>query len=159
MKLYTTLVAGVSFCVMAVILGLGTVSRYVLKKPVVGVEDVAELALLLTVYCVLPELGKEERHVKVTFLIDKMKGATKRALMLFSYCIVLLTTLGITAGFIVRTCRLALGIGIPEVTDNLHVPIWPFLALSSLGLVGLGAYTLLKMMQFCKFKTMHTNKS
>ena len=79
-----TLVSGVMFAIIVLIVIINIVGRATANKPVRGAIEIVQLGMLLSVGIVMCRSGFDERHICVALVIDTLPGRGRAALIALS---------------------------------------------------------------------------
>lgn len=115
--------AGICLIVLVVVVTLGVTMRYVIGRPILGVNEIIQLTAVALAMLALPYCTHSGGHVRVD-IFDRLLGRWGR---LFGD--VLSRVLIVIALF--HLCRQAWmksgeAIGVGQVTNMLELPLWPF---------------------------------
>lgn len=125
-----TLVSSLALAVLLVVTFAGVVMRYVFNAPILGSNEIIEMASVVLVMLAMPGAAQKEVHIRVD-VFDGMIGAAGRfAGDIFSrgISICLLTFLGWRSWG-----KLADAAEYGDATNMLNIPLWPFYGLLVLG--------------------------
>ncbi len=70
-------VGSIALGTMAVVLGVGIVSRYVFGYPIPGIYDIVQLLLVWVVFLSLSFTQKEERHIRVEIILRLLSNRSR----------------------------------------------------------------------------------
>ncbi len=73
--------------VMAFVLGVGIISRYVLNKPIPGVYDIVQLSMVWVVFLSLAYTQRERRHIQVGIITSRLSRTTRALFEIGAYLI------------------------------------------------------------------------
>ena len=73
--------------IMAFVLGIGIISRYVLNQPIPGVYDIVQLSMVWVVFLSLAYTQRERRHIQVGILTSRLPRTTRISLEIGAYFI------------------------------------------------------------------------
>lgn len=125
---FSTIAETVLYIVPCVLIGLFMLSMFsevVLRTFSTGFAFLQEYPRLLMGYCVFWLLGvlfKRNRHVSVSFLVERLKGRAKRILMLFINVVVVGgSAMLLRGGIEIMMCEYAMG---GRTATEIGIPIW-----------------------------------
>ena len=130
---------GLLFVVM-VLITASAVSRYVLNSPLLDSDDIARLLLLPAIFFGLAGACHHGEHIQVDLLWENLGDRGKAwldgfATLVMTVCVGAMAYASALRVFDIHASRVG--------TYELRLPLWPFFALASLGLV-LSALVLLR---------------
>lgn len=128
--IWLALAAGLVLAMMMVLVFAGVLLRYLFNAPILGSNEILELASVAVVMLAIPYCTVEDAHVRID-LLDSFLGRAGRLLTDAIYRLLAIVLLF----FLVRSYlgRTLDAWTYADTTNLLHIPIWPFY-----GLVGLG---------------------
>ncbi len=119
----------------------GTVLRYVFNAPILGNNEVLEMAAVALVMLAIPYCTLEDAHVRID-LLDKVLGDIGRWLTEILYRgLAAWVLFYLVRSYVYRTLD---ALEYSDVTNLLRIPIWPFCGLVALGM---GLYALILSVQ------------
>lgn len=128
-----------AFMMMFVV--VGAILRYAFNAPIVGGNEVLELASVAIVMLAVPYCTLQDAHVRID-LLDRPLGRTGRALTEVLYRAIAIVVLWfLVTSYLARTRDAQ---EFEDVTNMLGVPLWPFYALI---VFGMGLYGLIMALQ------------
>ena len=71
-EMTTCTIGAIALTLMAMVLGIGIITRYFVGKPMPGVYDIVQLLLVWVVFLSLSFTQKEERHIRVEIFLNRM---------------------------------------------------------------------------------------
>lgn len=125
-----TLVSSLALTVLLVVTFAGVVMRYAFNAPILGNNEIIEMASVVLVMLAMPSAAQKEVHIRVD-VFDGAIGAFGRFagdIMARGISIYLLTLLGWRAWG-----KLADAAEYGDATNMLTIPLWPFYGLLVLG--------------------------
>lgn len=138
---WLALAASVVLGFMMVFVFVGAVLRYLFNAPILGGNEVLELASVAAVMLAIPYCTVQNAHIRID-LLDRPLGETGRFLTEVLYRLLALPVFW----FLVRAYveRMMDAMEYRDVTNLLNLPIWPFYGLVA---VGMGLYGLILLGQ------------
>ena len=129
-SLWLTLIGGLSLLAIVVLVSVGVGMRYVLKTPLLGINEIVQLSAVALVMSALPYCTSRSGHVSVD-VFDNMLGWIGRFLGdLMSHGLSLFV-------FVILAQRATLkaldALEWGDATNMLGLPIWPFYAIIATG--------------------------
>jgi len=125
-----TLVSSLALTVLLVVTFTGVVMRYVFDAPILGNNEIIEMASVVLVMLAMPSAAQKEVHIRVD-VFDGAIGAFGRLagdILARGISIYLLTLLGWRSWG-----KLADAAEYGDATNMLTIPLWPFYGLLVLG--------------------------
>ena len=125
-----TLASSLALAVLLVVTFAGVVMRYAFNAPILGNNEIIEMASVVLVMLAMPSAAQKELHIRIDVL-DGVIGAFGRFagdLLARAISIYLLALLGWRSwGKLVDAAEYG------DATNMLGIPLWPFYALLVLG--------------------------
>jgi TRAP-type transport system small permease protein len=123
--------AAVVLAMMMIFVFAGVTLRYLFNAPVLGSNEILELASVAVVMLAIPYCTVEDAHVRID-LLDSFLGRAGRAITDAIYRVLAIVLLF----FLVRSYvgRTLDAWTYADTTNLLHIPIWPFYGLVVLGM-------------------------
>ncbi len=84
LKYILELLIGITVVAIVLILFAGVILRYVLKSPLFWAEEVTVLGLIWITFLGGAMLVRQDKHVAITFAVDRLKPSTKTRIRLFN---------------------------------------------------------------------------
>jgi TRAP-type transport system small permease protein len=125
-----TLVSSLALGVLLLVTFAGVVMRYFFNAPILGNNEIIELASVVLVMLAMPGAARQEMHIRVD-VFDRLIGAFGRLagdILARGVSIYLLLLLGWRAWG-----KLADAAKYGDATNMLSLPLWPFYGLLVLG--------------------------
>ena len=138
--------AGVLFALM-LITGIDVVGRYVFKSPLTGAYEMSELAMASVVLLGWAYTQVEKAHVDIDLVYNRLPPFLQRFLDL------LIPLLGLTLFVFITWQSVNFvndSIGWHETTEMLHLPVWVFKLLITIGAVSLSLRFVTEFITACK---------
>lgn len=129
------LAGGALLALMAALMTAEAVLRYGFNRPVLGAQDVFELASVVIVFAAIAYCGRADGHVAVDLFFTRMGAGARR----LSDAIVKTGSLAIVGLLAWQAGARALAFDPGDATNLLNIPRWPFYAVIA---VGAGLYAL-----------------
>jgi TRAP-type C4-dicarboxylate transport system permease small subunit len=125
-----TLISSLSLGVLLAATFAGVIMRYVFGAPILGGNEIVQLASVVLVMLAMPGAAYDEIHVRVDVLDEKIGPWGRFAGDILSRCIsaYLLTMLAWRSW-----AKLADAMEYGDATNMLRIPLWPFYGLLLLG--------------------------
>lgn len=117
--------------VILVLINYNILGRYIFKAPLLGTQEITELAIVIVVFLVVAYTEVRRAHVRVTVLVERFPRGVQIVIFSIMELIsaVFVALLCWQAGVLMMT-RLS---PVIRHTDFLSIPIWPFMLVMALG--------------------------
>ena len=139
---YYRYLAYISMALMAIIVSIDVLGRFLLNKPLLGGPEIVEELMVCVIFFMFPYVTGVDRHIKVDVIVDQMKRFTPRLQWFLEVAFDLLMFVMLAfltwEGFWGVIGAYHSG----EVTDNLAIPHYPFRFVLAVGFF-LGFFTFL----------------
>ncbi len=134
--------SAISLLIMMGVTFVGVLMRYVFNAPILGVNEMMELASVALVMLAMPYATQTEAHVRVDVL-DKFIGRYGR----FAGDLLMRIISAYVLGALIQRAwaRFAGALQYGDATNMLKVPLWPFYGLI---IVGMSLFILVLVLQF-----------
>lgn len=130
-------ISGLTLAVMMVFVFAGAVLRYVFNAPIVGGNEVLEMASVAIVMLAVPYCTLQDAHVRID-LLDRPLGRVGRMLTDVLYRVIGIVVLWfLVKSYVARTLD---ALEFDDVTNMLDLPLWPFYGLV---VFGMGLYAVI----------------
>ena len=128
--------AGIILVFIMLSVGLEVILRYFFNRPMIWVTEVTECLLLYTTFLGTGWLLREEGHVKVDIILDRLKGRTTAVLGIFSSLVGIFVSImlvfygmSVTWNYFKRGIYTPTAMEIPVAAILLIIPIGSFILL------------------------------
>lgn len=130
-------ISGLALAFMMIFVFAGAVLRYVFNAPIVGGNEVLEMASVVIVMLAVPYCTTQDAHVRID-LLDRPLGRGGRMLTDVLYRVIGIVVLWfLVKSYIARTLD---ALEFDDVTNMLDLPLWPFYGLI---VFGMGLYAVI----------------
>ncbi|GAA0437290.1 TRAP transporter small permease subunit [Agaribacter marinus] len=148
-------IAQVILLLMAILITLDVLSRWILKAPITGTVDFTELGLSLVIFLSLAYTHVREGHITIDFVIERF---STRIQWIFESVINLLIT-GLMLLVAWSTCEYAIRLFYAHtVTGDLRIPLFPIAMLAVIGTMLFALTAFLHAIHYLQ-KVVHSNES
>ena len=125
-------IAGIMLVLMAILIFVEVIARYVFKDSITGVQEISELTIVLVLYLGLGYATYKRSHVKVDVIINKFRPDIRMAVQgVTSILCILFSGPAAYQIFIQGLKYLEKG----KSSALMHIPWWPFYLVTAFGLL------------------------
>lgn len=137
---WLAMAGGALLALMAALMTAEAVLRYGFNRPVLGAQDVFELASVLIVFAAIAYCGRADGHVAVDLFFARLGPGGRR----LADVLVKAVSFAIVALLAWQTGLRALALDPGDATNLLQIPRWPFYAAIA---IGAGLYALVLLLE------------
>ena len=142
---------------MCLVVTVSVFMRYVLRQPIFGADEMAGFLLLMVFYFSLAHCWSEEGHIRSKLLTSRLGSRWVPIVDLWASALVLGFTLVLIYALFEDTIFC---FKVHKVTIDAEIPLWPFLALATMGSLLLGGAVLASLIgNFSKIRKRRGTKN